>query len=202
MDAEKHPLKPFLPSGMRILMLGSFPPSQKRWCMDFFYPNFSNDMWRIFGICFHSDINYFVDSDSKVFKKEKIIKELTERGIGIYDTALEVERTKNTASDKDLRVITPTDIKAILKEAPECDTIVTTGEKATEVAAMQFGSGCPKVGCHVEIPFEERNITHYRMPSSSRAYPMKIERKAECYARMFKETLVLHTTTQELHNKK
>ena len=202
MDAERHPLKPFLPSGMRILMLGSFPPSQKRWCMDFFYPNFSNDMWRIFGICFHSDINYFVDSDSKVFKKEKIIKELTERGIGIYDTALEVERTKNTASDKDLRVITPTDIKAILKEAPECDTIVTTGEKATEVAAMQFGSGCPKVGFHVEIPFEERNITHYRMPSSSRAYPMKIERKAECYARMFKETLVLHTTTQELHNKK
>ena len=202
MDAERHPLKPFLPSGMRILMLGSFPPSRKRWCMDFFYPNFSNDMWRIFGICFHSDINYFVDSDSKVFKKEKIIKELTERGIGIYDTALEVERTKNTASDKDLRVITPTDIKAILKEAPECDTIVTTGEKATEVAAMQFGSGCPKVGFHVEIPFEERNITHYRMPSSSRAYPMKIERKAECYARMFKETLVLHTTTQELHNKK
>ena len=31
-------------------MLGSFPPQQKRWSMAFFYPNFQNDMWRIFGL--------------------------------------------------------------------------------------------------------------------------------------------------------
>ena len=44
---EQHPLEPFLPENAWLLMLGSFPPSKKRWSMDFFYPNFINDMWRI-----------------------------------------------------------------------------------------------------------------------------------------------------------
>ena len=40
---EYHPLVPFLPSNAKVLFLGSFPPQRKRWCMDFFYPNFIND---------------------------------------------------------------------------------------------------------------------------------------------------------------
>ena len=47
---ENHPLEPFLPGNAILLMLGSFPPQKKRWSMDFFYPNWSNDMWRIFGL--------------------------------------------------------------------------------------------------------------------------------------------------------
>ena len=46
-DIEAHPFEPFLPQGARILMLGTFPPSEKRWSMKFYYPNFINDMWRI-----------------------------------------------------------------------------------------------------------------------------------------------------------
>jgi len=38
-NIERHPLRPFLPPNARLLMLGSFPPPRKRWCMDFFYPN-------------------------------------------------------------------------------------------------------------------------------------------------------------------
>ena len=52
---ERHPFEPFLPQGCRLLMLGSFPPAPKRWAMKFYYPNFTNDMWRIFGLCFYSD---------------------------------------------------------------------------------------------------------------------------------------------------
>ena len=44
---EYHPLRPFLPENARVLFLGSFPPQRKRWCMDFYYPNFINDHWRI-----------------------------------------------------------------------------------------------------------------------------------------------------------
>lgn len=36
---EHHPLKPFMPKNARLLMLGSFPPPKKRWCMKFFYPS-------------------------------------------------------------------------------------------------------------------------------------------------------------------
>ena len=47
METEQHPLKPFLPANARLLMLGSFPPQRKRWSMEFYYPNWNNDMWRI-----------------------------------------------------------------------------------------------------------------------------------------------------------
>ncbi len=57
---EYHPLKPFLPASARVLFLGSFPPQRKRWCMDFYYPNFINDHWRIEGEVFFADRNYFV----------------------------------------------------------------------------------------------------------------------------------------------
>ena len=59
-NIETHPLAPFMPEGSRILMLGTFPPARSRWCMDFFYPNFQNDMWRIMGLCFFNDKEYFI----------------------------------------------------------------------------------------------------------------------------------------------
>ena len=52
---EIHPLEPFFPQGARLLMMGSFPPKRERWKMDFYYPNFQNDMWRIFGLVFFDD---------------------------------------------------------------------------------------------------------------------------------------------------
>ena len=56
---EQHPLEPFMPEGTNILMLGSFPPERKRWSMEFFYPNWGNDMWRIWGLIFFDDKQYF-----------------------------------------------------------------------------------------------------------------------------------------------
>ena len=38
---------------------------------------------------------------------------------------------------------------------------------------------------YVEFQFENRTLRLYRMPSSSRAYPMATEKKAEYYQIMF-----------------
>lgn len=187
-DVEQHPLQPFLPQGTRLLMLGSFPPSRRRWCMDFFYPNFINDMWRIFGLVFFGDKERFVDRERSVFLREDIIRFLEKKGIGLYDTACAVRRTKNTASDKDLEIVTPTDLDALLRRIPTCVAVVTTGQKATDVFTSHFGMRPPKVGTSAEFTFDGRLMRLYRMPSSSRAYPMKVERKAEYYEKMFVET--------------
>jgi G:T/U-mismatch repair DNA glycosylase len=56
---ESHPLEPFLPRNAKILMLGSFPPPKARWSMEWFYPNWINDMWRIMGHIFFNDKNHF-----------------------------------------------------------------------------------------------------------------------------------------------
>ncbi len=184
---ESHPLQPFLPPDARLLMLGSFPPSRRRWCMDFFYPNFINDMWRIFGLVFFGDKERFVDVERSVFRREDIMRFLEEKGVALYDTACAVRRTKNTASDKDLEIVTPTDIDALLRRIPSCVAVATTGQKATDVFTSHFGMRQPKVGTSEPFIFEGRQMRLYRMPSSSRAYPMKVENKAAYYEKMFEE---------------
>ncbi len=183
---ESHPWSPFLPDHCRLLMLGSFPPARKRWSMDFFYPNFTNDMWRIVGFCFFGDKNHFVDADRKTFRIESLIPFLHGKGIGLYDTAKVVKRLKNTAADKDLEVVEPTDLRALLHSIPECTDVVTTGEKATDVCCQQLNiAASPAVGTSTAFPFEGRQLRLWRMPSSSRAYPMAVEKKAETYQRVF-----------------
>jgi len=185
MPIERHPLQPFLPANARLLMLGSFPPSRKRWCMDFFYPNFTNDMWRIFGLVWFADRDHFVDLQAKRFRKELIVSFLQEKGIALYDTACAVIRTKNTASDKDLQVVEQTDLDALLRQLPQCTAIVTTGQKATDLLCEHFTiSQQPSVGGFVAFKWKDRPMRLYRMPSSSRAYPLPLEAKAAQYARL------------------
>ena len=64
-EIENHPLEPFLPANARLLMLGSFPPQKKRWSMDFYYPNLINDMWRIVGLLFFNNKDYFLNETPK-----------------------------------------------------------------------------------------------------------------------------------------
>ena len=188
MTTERHPLEPFLPEAARILMLGSFPPKKEKWSMDFFYPNFINDMWRIFGTVFFLDRSHFIAPDGKHFDRDSIKKFCEEKGIALYDTATEVIRLKDNASDKFLEVVSPTDIKGLLYRLPGCMAVVTTGEKATDIVCSVFGCAKPETGSHTEIHLDgefERDIHFYRMPSSSRAYPLPLEKKAEIYREMF-----------------
>ena len=185
MNVEQHPLKPFLPANARLLMLGSFPPQQKRWCMDFYYPNFINDMWRIVGQVFFGDRNHFVDVAAKRFRKEMIVDSLNERGIALYDTATSIRRLQDNASDKYLEVVEPTDVRGLLRQIPHCRAIVTTGQKATDTLCETFDVQAPTVGSYSPFQLEERPMRLYRMPSSSRAYPLSLEKKAVFYAAMF-----------------
>ena len=188
---ESHPLEPFLPGNAVLLMLGSFPPQKKRWSMDFFYPNWNNDMWRIFGLVFFNQKDYFVLPDKKSFDKEHIVGFLVEKGIALYDTACVVKRLQNNASDKFLEVVEPTDVDLLLKRLPACRAIAVTGQKATDTICARMQIEEPSMGGksrfeHGGLPFHL-----YRMPSSSRAYPLKLEKKAEIYQTMFEETGIL-----------
>lgn len=180
-DIEQHPLQPFLPEGARILMLGSFPPKRERWSMEFFYPNWINDMWRIMGHIFFDNKHHFEIEGQKRFDKEAITEFCIARGIALYDAAQSIRRLKDNASDKFLEVVSSTDIDSLLNKIPSCQAIITTGEKATEIVAQTFGCNPPKVGTSVEITTPTLKLRFWRMPSSSRAYPLSLEKKAEAY---------------------
>ena len=191
MEIEKHPLEPFLPAKAKLLMLGSFPPQKKRWSMDFYYPNLNNDMWRIFGILFFDDKDYFLNETRKAFCRERIIDFLNEKGIALFDTASSIRRLQDNASDKFLEDAPATDVTALLRQLPECKAIVTTGQKATDTLRQQFNIEEPKVGDYSEFIFEGRAMRLYRMPSSSRAYPLALDKKATAYRIMYQDLQIL-----------
>ena len=205
---ERHPLEPFLPENARVLFLGSFPPQKRRWCMEFYYPNFINDHWRIEGEVFFGDRNRFVIEDeeakgskrmkAKRFDREAIIAFCQQKGIAFYDTATAIRRLKDNASDEFLEVVEPTDIRVLLSQLPHCEAIVTTGQKATDTLCQYFNienereqtQSKIKVGESIAIPdvhnHDGNAVKLYRMPSSSRAYPLAFDKKVAAYRTMFK----------------
>ena len=191
---EYHPLRPFLPENARVLFLGSFPPQRKRWCMDFYYPNFINDHWRIEGQVFFGNRNHFVDTNAKCFKIDEIVAFCKERGLAFFDTSTAIRRLQDNASDKFLEVVEPTDIPMLLQQLPLCRAIVTTGEKATDTICQAMHiPAIPKVNNAIAIPetynSHGEQILLYRLPSSSRAYPLSFDKKVEAYQRMFLSVL-------------
>lgn len=213
MTIESHPLEPFLPENAKVLFLGSFPPPKARWSMEFFYPNWINDFWRIQGLIHYGDKGYFEKTSNtnegglenaqktiKAFDKERIVAFCNEKGIALFDTARKVCRLKGNADDNFLEIVERTDVLELLEGMPECRTIVTTGGKASEeLQAYLEEKGMkvkiPKVGecSSLQLPpngegsecLHRDNLLWWRMPSSSRAYPMKLEKKAEYYRRLF-----------------
>ncbi|OTG65012.1 uracil-DNA glycosylase family protein [Acinetobacter silvestris] len=186
---ETHPLQPFLPAHAKLLMLGSFPPPKARWKMDFYYPNYQNDMWRIFGLIFFENKDYFLDLANKKFKEDLIRNFLIDKGIAIFDTAYQVIRLKENASDKFLQIKTATNLSKLLAQIPLCHSIMTTGDKATDtlMLSMPEGTHKPIIGESSKVSFMQREMTLYRMPSSSRAYPLALDKKAEAYRKLFNQ---------------
>lgn len=181
---EHHPLEPFLPQNARILMSGSFPPPKGRWCMDFYYPNRQNDMWRIWGYLIYGDKNALMMPDGKTFDKDKIVDMCLDVGLALTDTGEEVVREKGNASDAHLQIVKPRDFGLFLAAIPLCHDIVLTGEKAVETLGTTAGFKNIAVGEYVETGYFGRDIRVWRMPSSSRAFPRSIEWKAEYYKRV------------------
>ena len=184
-NVEKHPFEPYLPEGAVALFLGSFPPQPKRWCMEFYYPNWLNDFWRVCGLVFFGDRDHFVVPGEKRFNLPLIMDFCTEKGLALYDTATAVRRLQDNASDKFLEVVEPTDIPNLLSRIPSCRAIVTTGQKATDVLVSGYGCLEPKVGSSTPIRIDDRPLLLYRMPSTSRAYPLSLDKKAAAYRSLF-----------------
>ena len=181
---ENHPFEPFIPQNAKIILLGTFPPKSDKWSMPFFYPNWINDMWRIMGIVFFDDAQHFVLPGRKAFDQDMICDFLCRTGIALFDTAQQVRRLKDNASDKFLEIVEPVNLNEILTSHSSITAVVTTGEKAASVVAEITHSPLPKMGECCTVQYCGRSITHHRMPSTSRAYPMNIYKKADFYRSM------------------
>lgn len=182
---ETHPWPPFVPEGARVLILGTFPPAPKRWSMDFYYPNPTNDFWRIAGLVFLGDPMALYDAEAKRFRLDEVRALMTKHHIALNDTCRRIRRLQGNASDKFLEVVEPVHLEELLSLMPDCRDIATTGEKAASVMASLTDSEPPRMGEYTECEAYGRRLRIWRMPSSSRAYPLRLERKAEYYRRLW-----------------
>ncbi len=180
---ETHPWAPFIPDGARVLVMGTFPPQPKRWSMNFYYPNRTNDFWPAMGLIFFGDRRALLAPDGRSFDLDAIKAMLSEHGIALSDTGHAVRRLKGNASDKYLEIVEPVDLHSLLKAMPHCRDIATTGEKAATVVASLTVTEVPAMGTCVETADGYRI---WRMPSTSRAYPLALEKKAAYYAELFR----------------
>ncbi|KAA6342758.1 hypothetical protein EZS27_009527 [termite gut metagenome] len=144
-------------------------------------------MWRVMGLIFFNDKGYFLNETRKAFCRERVIEFLMEKGIALFDTASVVRRLQDNASDKFLEVVEPTDVGKLVDKLPQCRAIAVTGQKASDTLRMQFDVPEPNVGSFSEFLFKGRIMRLYRMPSTSRAYPLALEKKAEAYRTMFRD---------------
>lgn len=201
-ELETHPFEPVLPPNATVMMMGTFPPTADKWAMSFHYPNFYNDMWRIYGRVFFDDADYFRVGDEKRFDPERIRDFMFERGIASCPTVKQAIRETGNASDKNLTVVTPVDLEVILPQVPKVESLFTTGGKATEVLLGLLDepiakSKHPKTNQSMDYPYQWQstdnqkadvnNLTLYRLPSTSRAYPLSLDKKVAAYKAFFEK---------------
>lgn len=181
-DIETHPFAPFSPKDAKVLIMGTFPPQPKRWAMDFYYPNRTNDFWPMMGLIFFNDREALIDRENRTFRLDKIRNLLEREGIAMSDTGYRILRLKNNASDKFLEIVEPVDLQNLLDRMPNLHAIASTGEKAAQIIAQLTGTEPPKMGEYVIGP---DGLKIWRMPSTSRAYPLPLADKAAYYRRLF-----------------
>lgn len=186
---ETHPFPPYLPPSAKVLIMGTFPPQPHRWAMEFYYPNRTNDFWRIIGLLIYGDKDHLYDTSTRTFRLPLIRETLDRCGIALHDTGREVRRLKDNASDKYLEIVTPVPLFELLGKIPSCHTIATTGEKAAGVIADLTSTTPPAMGKSVHDAVNGLDI--WRMPSTSRAYPLPLEQKAAYYGTLLRSVGII-----------
>ena len=188
-EIELRPFPPFLPPQATVLMMGSFPPRAERRSMAFHYPNFQNDMWRVYGLVFFGSAAHFERPGEKAFDAERIKAFLRERGIASCPGVRRAIRTHGNASDAYLSVVETVELPEILEKIPHCRHICTTGGKATEILCALVETDVRAKDVQIGTAFPARcagrDLSITRLPSTSRAYPMKLAAKAAAYRAFF-----------------
>jgi len=120
---EHHPNWYFEIPGMKVLILGSFPPHEKRWSYDFYYPNNSNPFWDVLAGVFGKKLKHY-RCDAAVKERQQL---MIDTKIGVENLGQKIKRKGESAADKDIEIIKFRNIKGILDRHREIERILLPG---------------------------------------------------------------------------
>jgi G:T/U-mismatch repair DNA glycosylase len=168
---------------MRTLILGSFPPHQKKRDYPFYYPNKQNNFWKILAaICSH-ELLYF-QGEKAVLERKAIMEKLQ---IGIENMGRSIKRKGESAKDTDIVISDFHDIISIIQSHKELCMIILSGYSAPNSTYRSFckylvDKNIPftvpekiKVGASFQILIDKRHITCVICHSTSTATRIKLE---------------------------
>lgn len=87
----------------------------------------------LWGLLFFDNKDHFLNESKKAFCREQIIDFLNKKGIALFDTASAIRRLQDNASDKFLEVVQSTDIAAMLRQLPECQSHRNQPDKKPQI---------------------------------------------------------------------
>ena len=184
-----HPFNWFVPENATTLIIGTFPPVEKRWGFEFFYPNLQNNFWtilsKIAGTTLSTDKNVMVTERQHLLKKLKT---------GITDMGAIIKRLSPDSKDESLEIVKYMEILQILRDHPSVKKIILTSSSGKSSALGWFKGYLEKNNiAHVvpkgikplrfDIQFKNRTIEVHVLYSPSRraANRISFENLVEMY---------------------
>jgi G:T/U-mismatch repair DNA glycosylase len=184
---EKHPAWEYEFPGIRVLLLGNFPPHKKRWDYEFFYPNKQNNFWKILAAINGTPLKE-MKGEAAVRERKAILKDLK---VGVYNLAKVIRRKNDSARDTDIQILEYVDIFQVIRKHPKLRKIILAGFAASSSTTKTFlqlldqhniphdKPSMIKAGTEFKIKIDKRIIACVILNSTSTAFPIKLEKLVE-----------------------
>ncbi len=157
--------------------------------MDFYYPNRTNDFWPMMGLIFFGDRDWFYDRGAKQFRVEQIKEFLEEKGDSSQrHGGHKARRLKGNASDKFLEIVEPVPLRGVAcadASLPHAGHHRREGGRGVGVAYRNRASADGEMTRSADGLSKSGACLH------EPGIPLRLEKKAEYYARMFRHAGLL-----------
>jgi G:T/U-mismatch repair DNA glycosylase len=193
LSTETHPDWYYDVPGMRLLILGSYPPHESRRYYDFYYPNKINRFWDILaGI--HGSTILHREGEKAVQERKRLMRSMK---VGVHNIGLKIRRKGSSSADNDIAIVEFQDILSIIKKQKQLKRILLTGysgPSSTFHAFMRYlqeqeiAVDAPKKPVHgstFALNIAGREIECVVVYSTSPRFPAKLSMLIEKFAPFF-----------------
>jgi len=154
MQEEIHPWNWYIPSEAKTVVIGTFPPTQRNWSYDFFYPNKNNYFWKIIArIAGHALL--YSSGEEAVNERIELLNHLK---LGVSDMGRIIRRKAGNSLDQNLEIIEYMDIFKLLQENPSVRKLVFTSSSGKSSAIGWFKDYLSLQGIPFQIPQGKRPL--------------------------------------------
>jgi G:T/U-mismatch repair DNA glycosylase len=134
MQEEIHPWNWYIPTGSETVVIGTFPPTQRNWSFDFFYPNKNNNFWKLIARIVGHPLHY-ISGEEAVNERKELLKHLK---LGVSDMGQIIRRKTDSSLDQNLEIVAYMDIFKLLRENPSVRKLIFTSSSGKSSAIGWF----------------------------------------------------------------